>query len=102
LNKLAKFCKPISPFGSSKALRTTVKTGIKTKIESRMTAIMKREKENLSIDRRFLSIVEMRFFICSFAPKLILPVYQVAVYLVNYLKGLMIWVLGKYENMVKE
>ena len=53
-----------------------------------MTAIIKREKENLSIDRKFLSIAEQRFFSCSIAPKLILPVYHVEIYLVNYLKGL--------------
>ena len=56
----------------------------------------------MSIDRKFLRIAEHRFFSCSIAPKPTLPLYQVAIYLVNYLKGLEICVLGEYKNTVKD
>jgi hypothetical protein len=55
--RLVKFWSPISPFGSIKALRTTEKTGSRTKTESRISAIKRSERENLSIERKFFNFM---------------------------------------------
>ena len=43
-------------------LNTTEKTGNNTKTERRKSAIRSSERENLSIDRRFVSLVRNQFF----------------------------------------
>jgi hypothetical protein len=69
--RLTKFCKPIFPFGSIKALNTTENTGNKTKTERSIIAIKNKERENLSIERRFFSLVSAQFFRFSILSKLV-------------------------------